>query len=51
MVIVEYLEIPLLPRDSAERARCRILELHADEVSFPNIMTLIIQVFYGGEID
>ncbi len=51
-VIVEYLEDRwpeprLLPEDPAERARVRMAELHADEVFFPNVWTLIANVFYG----
>ncbi len=39
-VILEYLEEaypspPLLPKGAAARARCRLLELHADEILFP----------------
>ena len=51
-VIVEYLdevapEPRLLPKGPRARARCRMLELHADEVFFPNVLTLIREVFYG----
>ena len=39
-VILEYLEEsypfpPLLPKEPAQRARCRMLELYADEILFP----------------
>lgn len=41
-VIVEYLDErvpdpPLLPREARARARCRLRELHADEVLFPHV--------------
>jgi len=50
-IILEYLddrhpEPPLLPRDSAPRARCRVLEAAADEILFPHVYTLILEVFY-----
>lgn len=53
-VIVEYLDElqpdpPLFPKDPVERARCRMLELHADEVLFPHVLTLIREVFYKDE--
>jgi len=53
-VILEYLEDrypdpPLYPRDPAARARCRQLELGADEVLFPHTFTLILEVFYKPE--
>ena len=52
-LILEYLEDryptpPLMPRDPAGRARCRLLELEADEVLFPNLWTLIDTRFYPG---
>jgi glutathione S-transferase len=52
-VILEYLEDrhpdpPLMPRDPAGRARCRLLELEADEVLFPHLWTLIDTRFYPG---
>ncbi len=56
-VIVEYLdekwpEHALFPADPAARARVRMAELHADEVFFPNVWTLIANVFYGvGDAD
>ena len=50
-VILEYLEDvhpepPLVPRDPRDRARCRLLEIEADEVFFPNVLVLIREVFY-----
>jgi glutathione S-transferase len=59
-VILEYLEDrhpvpPLMPREPAARARCRLLELEADEVLFPHVWALIDSRFYpagdarGGE--
>ena len=53
-VIVEYLDEiapdrPMLPREPRDRARCRMAELHADEVFFPVVWTLIDGVFYGTE--
>ncbi len=50
-VILEYLEDrypapALMPRDPAGRARCRLLELEADEVLFPHLWTLIDTRFY-----
>ena len=50
-IILEYLEDrypepPLYPRDVAERARCRQLEAAADEILFPHIYELILEVFY-----
>lgn len=59
-VILEYLEDrqpvpPLMPREPAARARCRLLELEADEVFFPHVWALIDSRFYpagdasGGE--
>jgi len=59
-VILEYLEDrqpvpPLMPREAAARARCRLLELEADEVLFPHVWALIDSRFYpagdasGGE--
>ena len=52
-VIFEYLEEryptpPLMPGDVAGRARCRMLELHADEVFFGHVWTLIEELFYAG---
>src|SRR5262245_14776833 len=52
-LILEYLEDrypspPLMPRDPAGRARCRLLELEADEVVFPHLWTLIDTRFYPG---
>ena len=52
-LILEYLEdrypdSPLMPRDPAGRARCRLLELEADEVLFPSLWTLIDTRFYPG---
>jgi glutathione S-transferase len=52
-LILEYLEDrhpspPLMPRDPAGRARCRLLELEADEVLFPHLWTLIDTRFYPG---
>ncbi len=49
--IFEYLEDrnpspPLYPTEPAERARCREAEAYADDVFFPNVWTLISQVFY-----
>ena len=45
-VIIEYLEEaypnpPLLPRDAAARARCRLLELEADEVLLAPVRALM----------
>lgn len=53
-VILEYLEDrhpepALYPKDPADRARCRQLEMFADEVLFPPILTLIREVFYAPE--
>jgi glutathione S-transferase len=50
-VILEYLEDrhpepALYPSDPVQRARCRQLELYADEVLFPPLLTLIREVFY-----
>jgi glutathione S-transferase len=50
-VIMEYLddrwpEPPMRPRDPGERARCRLLELEADEVLFPHLWGLIEARFY-----
>jgi len=50
-VILEYLEDrhpepALHPRDPAGRARCRQLELFADEVLFASVWPLIEEVFY-----
>jgi len=50
-VIDEYLddrfpEPPMRPADPAERARCRLLELEADEVLFPHLWGLIESRFY-----
>ena len=50
-VILEYLEdrhpVPrLMPREPAARARCRLLELEADEVLFPHVWALIDSRFY-----
>ena len=52
-VILEYLEdcrpVPqLMPREPAARARCRLLELEADEVLFPHLWALIDSRFYPG---
>jgi glutathione S-transferase len=45
-VILEYLEDaypvpPLYPRDPADRARCRLVELAADEVVMPDVRPLM----------
>lgn len=50
--IFEYLEErnptpPLYPSGVRERARCREIEAYADDVFFPNVWTLIEQVFYA----
>ena len=50
-VILEYLEDrtpepPLYPAEPAAKAECRQLELFADEVFFPPVYTLILEVFY-----
>jgi glutathione S-transferase len=50
-IILEYLEdrYPeprLYPRDVRERARCRQLEAAADELFFPPVYDLILEVFY-----
>lgn len=55
-VIVEYLdelvpEPPLLPLEAKTRARCRLRELHADEVLFPHVLALIRGVFYTPEAE
>lgn len=55
-LILEYLEDrypdqPLLPRDPAERARCRQQEAAADEIWFPHIWTLIEARFYPAAED
>lgn len=52
--IFEYLEErnptpPLYPSSLRERARCREIEAYADDVFFPNVWTLIEQVFYAAE--
>ncbi len=52
-VILEYLEerFPtpaLMPTDVEGRARCRMLELHADEVFFSHVWALIQELFYAG---
>src|SRR5262245_46986770 len=52
-LILEYLEDrypdpALIPRDPAGRARCRLLELEADEVLFPDVWPLIDTRFYPG---
>lgn len=51
-VIVEYLDEKwpsprLFPDDARGRAHVRMAELHADEVFFPQVWTLIANVFYG----
>lgn len=51
-VILEYLEDrwpepALMPRDPAARARCRRLELEADELLFPQVWPLIEERFYA----
>jgi glutathione S-transferase len=55
-LILEYLEDrhphpPLMPLEAAAKARCRLLELEADEVLFPHAWTLIATGFYpdGGD--
>jgi glutathione S-transferase len=55
-LIVEYLEDrhprpPLMPAEPGAKARCRLLELEADEVLFPHVWTLITTGFYpdGGD--
>ena len=53
-VILEYLEDrhpepPLYPREPAARARCRRLELEADELLFPHVWGLIETGFYPAE--
>lgn len=50
-VILEYLEDrfpdpPLYPRDVVGRTRCRQAEHAADDVLFPHVYTLILEVFY-----
>lgn len=57
-VILEYLEdrYPeprLYPTDVAGRTRCRQIEHAADDVLFPHVYTLILEVFYkpGGDGD
>ncbi len=50
-LINEYLEDAyptpaLFPKGATARARCRQLELHADEVFFSNVLTLIREVYY-----
>jgi glutathione S-transferase len=50
-IILEYLEDryptpPLYPRDVRARARCRQLEAAADEIFFPAVLDLILEVFY-----
>lgn len=50
-LICEYLEErhpdpPLLPKDVAERARCRQQEAAADEILFPHVWALVDGVFY-----
>jgi glutathione S-transferase len=51
-VILEYLEDlkpepALYPREIELRARCRLLELEADELFFPHVWTLIRERFYA----
>jgi glutathione S-transferase len=55
-LILEYLEDrhpspPLMPAEPGAKARCRLLELEADEVLFPHVWTLITTGFYpdGGD--
>ena len=57
-LIFEYLEDrhpapPLMPAGPAAKARCRLLELEADEVLFPHVWQLIAARFYpnGGDVD
>ena len=50
-VVLEYLEdcypeVPLYPKDAADRARCRQLEAAADEIIFPSLWDLIEEAFY-----
>jgi glutathione S-transferase len=50
-LILEYLEDarptpPLYPHEPVARARCRQLELAADEVLFPHVLELIRETFY-----
>jgi glutathione S-transferase len=50
-IILEYLEDrypepALMPREAAERARCRQSEAAADEILFPHVFALIAEVFY-----
>ena len=52
-VIIEYLDDryparPLIPGETEQRARCRQFEHYADEVLFPDVWTLIANVFYAG---
>ncbi len=52
--IFEYLEErnptpPLYPNGLEERVRCRELEAYGDEIFFPNVWTLVEQVFYQTE--
>jgi glutathione S-transferase len=52
-LILEYLEDrhprpALMPTEPAAKARCRLLELEADEVLFPHVWTLIATGFYPG---
>ena len=49
-LILEFLEDiapepPLYPRDARQRARCRLLELEADEVFFPPLSSLLQLVY------
>jgi len=55
-LIVEYLEDrhptpALMPSGAEARARCRLLELEADEVLFPHVWELIEARFYPGGDD
>jgi glutathione S-transferase len=55
-LILEYLEDryperPLLPKEPAQRARCRQQEAAADEIWFPHVWTLIEERFYPPPAD